>query len=178
MELIQLNNKSFQKYISSEEIAKICEEIANKINADYIGKRPLFLAVLNGSFIFAADLFRKINLQSDISFVKIASYTGTNSTGKVNNLIGINETIEGRDVIIIEDIVDTGNTLHYLLELLKEKKANTVKIATLLYKPNAYKWDYPVQYIGKSIPNAFVVGYGLDFDGYGRNLNSIYILNE
>jgi hypoxanthine phosphoribosyltransferase len=178
MELIKLNNKSFKKYLSSEELAKVCEEMASKINADYAGKRPLFLAVLNGSFIFAADLFRKINLQSDISFVKIASYAGTSSTGKVNNLIGINEEINGRDVIIIEDIVDTGNTLYFLLELLKEKNANTIKIATLLFKPTAFKWNYPVQYIGKSIPNAFVVGYGLDFNGYGRNLNSIYKLNE
>lgn len=126
----------------------------------------------------SADLFRKINLPSDISFVKIASYSGTNSTEKINNLIGINENIEGRDIIIIEDIVDTGNTLHYLFEILKEKKANTIQIATLLFKPEAYKWNYPVQYVGKTIPNVFVVGYGLDYDGFGRNLNSIYILNE
>ncbi|MCC7050857.1 MAG: hypoxanthine phosphoribosyltransferase [Bacteroidia bacterium] len=178
MEILQLNNKPFKSYISSIEIAESCTKMANQINSDYKNKRPLFLAVLNGSFIFAADLFRKINLPSDISFVKIASYSGTNSTEKINNLIGINENIEGRDIIIIEDIVDTGNTLHYLFEILKEKKANTIQIATLLFKPEAYKWNYPVQYVGKTIPNVFVVGYGLDYDGFGRNLNSIYILNE
>ncbi|MCB0409620.1 MAG: hypoxanthine phosphoribosyltransferase, partial [Flavobacteriales bacterium] len=134
--------------------------------------------VLNGSFMFIGDLMKSIDLNCMISFIKMASYEGTESTGKVNELIGLNEDIEGHDVILIEDIVDTGNTLEKLYQMLQEKKPKSIKIATLLYKPEAYKKPYKIDFVGKEIPNAFVLGYGLDYDGYGRNLSSIYVLKD
>lgn len=178
MDIITVKDKSFKPFISEEKLQESIKEVAQKINNDYKGKTPIFLGVLNGSFMFFADLLKSINLECTVSFVKLASYEGTKTTGKVNELIGLNEDIEDRDIILIEDIVDTGNTLVKLYEILTVKNPRSIKIATLLYKPEAYKKEYKIDYTGLEIPNAFVLGYGLDYDGLGRNLSSIYVLND
>lgn len=178
MDIITVKDKSFKPFISEEKLLDAVKQVALKINADYKGTRPLFIGVLNGSFMFFSDLLKSIDLECEVSFVKLTSYEGTTTTGRVNELIGLNETIEGRDIILVEDIVDTGNTLEKLYEMLTDKKPGSIKIATLLYKPEAYKKQYPIDYVGMEIPNAFVLGYGLDYDGLARNLKSIYVLNE
>jgi hypoxanthine phosphoribosyltransferase len=178
MDIITVKDKSFKPYISTEELQSSVEKVAAQINNDYKGSTPLFLGVLNGSFMFFGDLLKSIDLECTVSFVKLASYEGTTTTGVVNELIGLNEDISGRDIILIEDIVDTGNTLVKLYEILEEKKPKSIKIATLLYKPEAYTKSHNIDYVGNEIPNAFVLGYGLDYDGLGRNLSSIYVLNE
>lgn len=178
MELITVKDKSFKPYISEEDLQASIKDVATQINTDYKGSEPLFLGVLNGSFMFFADLLKSVDLECKVSFVKLASYEGTSTTGKVNELIGLSESIEGRDVIIVEDIVDTGNTLVKLHDILSKGNPKSIKIATLLYKPEAYKKDHSIDYVGLEIPNAFVLGYGLDYDGLGRNLSSIYVLNE
>jgi hypoxanthine phosphoribosyltransferase len=148
--------------------------VAKEITADMEGKQPLFICILNGSFIFAADLLKEIQLPCEVSFVKMASYAGTDTTGDVKELIGFGEEIAGRDVIIIEDIVDSGNTMEKVVQRLNESKVKSLKIATLFYKPAAYKKNIPLTYVGLEIPNDFIVGYGLDYDGLGRNLKDIY----
>jgi len=173
-----IRDKKFREMISSEDISKRIGEMAEEINRDYKGKDVVFLGILNGAFLFAADIFKKINLKARISFVKLASYQGTMSSGSVKELIGWNEDIKGMEVIVLEDIVDTGHTLELVIGELKVRKVSGVKIATLLFKPDAYKKKIPVDYIGFRIPNDFVVGYGLDYDGYGRNLPSVYTLIE
>ncbi|TXB67181.1 hypoxanthine phosphoribosyltransferase [Vicingus serpentipes] len=178
METITVKDLSFKPFISEEELDVAIKKVAQKINEDYKGKTPIFLGVLNGSFMFMGDLMKSINLDCYTSFVKMASYEGTESTGKINELIGLNEDIEGKDIILVEDIVDTGNTLVKLFDILKEKNPKSIKIATLLYKPEAYNKDHKIDYVGKEIPNAFVLGYGLDYDGLGRNLSSIYVLKD
>jgi hypoxanthine phosphoribosyltransferase len=178
MDSITVKDKSFRPYISEEEISASVDQVALAINADYKGSQPLFLGVLNGSFMFFGDLLKAIQLECTVSFVKLASYEGTNTTGIVNELIGLNEDISGRDVILVEDIVDTGNTLVKLFDSLSDKNPKSIKIATLLFKPAAYQKSYVIDYVGKEIPNDFVLGYGLDYDGLGRNLSSIYVLNE
>lgn len=150
--------------------------MAQQINTDLKNEMPLFVAVLNGSFMFAADLMKQIEIPCEISFVKMASYHGTESTGKVNELIGLNQNIEGRTVVVIEDIVDTGNTIEKLTSMLKDKKVKSFKIATALFKPSVYKKDIKIDYVGIEIPNDFVVGYGLDYDGLGRNLKDILVI--
>jgi hypoxanthine phosphoribosyltransferase len=178
MKDIKLHDKTFEIYIPETEIAKIVLNIADQINNSGIEK-PLFIAVLNGSFLFAADVIRKITIpNSEISFVKLASYEGTESTGKVNELIGLNQDLKGRNVIILEDIIDTGNTLTTLTQMIEKKEISSLKIATLIYKPEAYTKEISIDYIGKSIPNKFVVGYGLDYDEIGRNLPHIYKLKN
>ena len=178
MDIITVKDKSFKPYISEAELQDAVKKVASKINEDYKGKTPIFLGILNGSFMFFGDLLKSIDLECTVSFVKLASYEGTDSTGQVNELIGLKENIEGKDIILVEDIVDTGNTLVKLHEILSKKNPRSIKIATLLYKPEAYKKHHPIEYVGKEIPNAFVLGYGLDYDGLGRNLSSIYVLNE
>jgi hypoxanthine phosphoribosyltransferase len=178
MDIITVKDKSFKPFVSEENLQDSVKKIATKINEDYQGSTPIFLGVLNGSFMFFGDLLKSIELNCTVSFVKMVSYDGTSSTGEVNELIGLNENVEGRDIIIVEDIVDTGNTLEKLHQILSNKKAKSIKIATLLYKPEAYKKAHSIDYIGMEIPNAFVLGYGLDYDGLGRNLRSIYVLNE
>ena len=178
MDIITVKDKSFKPYISAEELQSSVEKLAAQINHDYKGNTPLFIGVLNGSFMFFGDLLKSINLECTVSFVKLTSYEGVSTTGVVNELIGLNEDISGRDIILIEDIVDTGNTLVKLYEILEEKNPKSIKIATLLYKPEAYNKSHIIDYVGKEIPNAFVLGYGLDYDGLGRNLSSIYVLNE
>ena len=175
---IQLKDKAFKPYISEGKINAAIEDIAYKINTELSGKAPLFLVVLNGSFMFAADLLRKINIPCDISFIKVASYHGVNSTGSVTELIGLTEDITGRNIVIVEDIVDTGTTMEKLFQLLQHRKVNEIRVATLLFKPEAYKKPYTINYPGLTIPNDFVVGYGLDYDGLGRNLPEIFVLDE
>jgi hypoxanthine phosphoribosyltransferase len=150
--------------------------MADEINRDFAGREVVFLGILNGAFLFAADLFKRINLKARISFVKLASYEGTKSSGSVKELIGWNEDIKDKQIIVIEDIVDTGYTLERIVGELSIRNVAGIKIATLLFKPEAYKKKIPVDYIGFEIPNDFVVGYGLDYDGYGRNLPSVYTL--
>lgn len=178
MATIKIKDLSFKPFINEEELQKVIKIVAQKINQEYKGKSPLFLGVLNGSFMFMGDLMKSIDLECLVSFVKLASYEGTESKGSVNQLIGLNESLEGRDVIIVEDIVDTGNTLEKLYQIIEEKNPKSLKIATLLYKPEAYKKEFKIDFVAKEIPNDFVVGYGLDYDGYGRNLSSIYVLNQ
>ncbi|MGL5957216.1 MAG: hypoxanthine phosphoribosyltransferase, partial [Phocaeicola sp.] len=152
--------------------------VANEINRDLAGEEPLLVSVLNGAFIFTADLMRNITLPHEVSFVRVASYEGTESTGTIKNLIGLNENIEGRSVIIVEDIVDTGFTMNYLVDALKAKNPKEVRIATLLLKPDKLKVELNIDYIAMSIPNDFIVGYGLDYDGQGRNYRDIYVVAE
>lgn len=176
MRLITIKDKQFKSYISSVKISEAVKKVAEKINKDLAGESPVFLAVLNGSFMFASDLMKEINLNCEISFVKLASYHGTSSTGTVSELIGLNQDLNGRVVIIIEDIVDTGNTLEKLVEILMSKKVKSFKVATAFFKPTAYTKKMKVDYVGIEIPNDFVVGYGLDYDGYGRNLKDVFVL--
>ena len=176
MQEVKVLDKKFRIYIPKEKLEERISEMAQQINTDLKGQDVIFIGILNGVFLFAADLFRRIDLDARISFLKLASYQGTSSTGKIKELIGWNEDITGKTVIIIEDIVDTGNTLERIVGELKLRKASGVKIATLLFKPSAYTKDIPLDYIGFEIPDNFVVGYGLDYDGYGRNLDSIYTL--
>ena len=175
---VKLLDKEFKIFIKDNEIQNIVESISTNINKLQV-KNPLFIAVLNGSFLFASDIMRKITLpDAEISFIKLSSYSGTKSTGNVNELIGLNNQIKIRNVIILEDIVDTGNTLEKIIKILKEKKVASYKIATLLFKPDAYTKNINIDYIGKSIKNDFVVGYGLDYDEIGRNLPHIYKLKN
>lgn len=174
--MVTLKDKQFKPYISSEKILEAVKQVAKKINSDLAGESPVFLAVLNGSFMFAGDLMKEINLPCEISFVKLASYHGTTSSGTITELIGLNQDLTGRTVIIIEDIVDTGNTVEKLAEILNNKKVKSFKIATAFFKPTAYTKNIKVDYVGLEIPNDFVVGYGLDYDGLGRNLKDVFVL--
>ncbi len=162
--------------ISGEDITKRIGEMAEQINRDFKDREVVFLGILNGAFLFAAELFKKIDLKARISFVKLASYEGTRSSGSVKELIGWNEEIKDFDVIILEDIVDTGHTLERIMGELKIRKAGGIKVATLLFKPDSYLKKIPIDYIGFEIPDNFVVGFGLDYDGYGRNLPAVYTL--
>lgn len=176
MTTIQLHDKTFKPYISNQEIETAIKNIADKISADYKNETPLFLGVLNGSFMFCADLLKNYNYPCEISFIKLASYQQTTSTGLVTELIGLNENLNNRTIIILEDIVDTGNTLEKIISLLQQQPIKEYKVASLFLKPDVYKKDIDVDYVGIEIPNNFIVGYGLDYDGLGRNLNSIYKL--
>jgi hypoxanthine phosphoribosyltransferase len=175
-DIIQLHDKKFIKYILSDEIDKAITEVAKQLNNDYVGEPPLILVTLNGAIVFAADLLKQLRFSSILSCIKLSSYQGTQSTNTMKTLIGLNEEVAGKRVIIIEDIVDTGKTYQTLVELLQEKGAKEIRIATLTMKPDAYKLDLPVHYIGMNIPNKFVVGRGLDYNGLGRNLTDIYQL--
>lgn len=176
MAVIRIHDKEFETYLSSESIDQRVKEMADAINKDYTGKRPLFIAILNGSFIFAADLFRHLTIEAELCFIKLASYKGMKSSGKVVTSIGLEEDIFGKDVVIVEDIVDTGKTLHRFLPKLIHQQPKSLKIATLLHKPEATEYSLKLDYVGFAIPNKFVVGYGLDYDGLGRNLKEIYQL--
>ena len=178
MNEITVLDREFSVYITEDEIQSRVSALAEKISEDLKGQDVLFFGVLNGVFLFAADLFRQINLNCQVSFIKLASYDGTASTGKIKELIGWNEDITGKTVVVLEDIVDTGATLERVIGELRLRKAADIKICTLLFKPEAYTRDIPLDYIGFEIPNNFVVGYGLDYDGYGRNLKAIYKLTK
>lgn len=173
---IQVNDKKFQPYISASEIHERVCSLAARINTDYENKRPIFIAILNGSFMFASDLFKKIKIDAEICFIKLASYKGTRSTGNVITSIGLDEPLKDRHVIILEDIVDTGNTLHIFLPQLYNQQPASLKITALLHKPAALKYPIKIDYLGFEVPNKFLLGYGLDFDGLGRNLAEIYQL--
>ncbi len=178
MKKVKILDKEFGIYLSAAEIDKAVGRVADSINEDLKGKDPLFIVVLNGAFMFASDLLKKIKLDNNITFVKLSSYSGTRSSRVVKELIGLNETVKGRTVVIIEDIIDTGLTMQRMLEILQQQEVEEVKIATLVFKPEAFKGDYPIDYIGLDIPNDFILGYGLDYDGYGRNLPDIYKIIE
>jgi len=176
--VIQIHDKKFEPFIKFEEIDQAVAKIANRMNKDLHDKKPLFIAILNGSFMFASDLFHKIDFPCEITFVKLASYSGTKSTETVRQLIGIDEDIVGRNVVLIEDIIDSGLTMERVLAQLKMIGAADIKIATLLFKPNSFKGTYPIDYVGIEIGDDFIVGYGLDYDKHGRNFKDIYKIVE
>lgn len=171
---ITLHDCEFSTYMYEEEIIARIHILAEQIEQDYAGKNPLFLAVLNGSFMFTADLMKRVNIPCEISFIRMSSYQNMQSTGSVREILGLTEEIDGRDVVVIEDIVDTGHTVNLLLQQLKAKDPASVEIITLLMKPECLQHQLDVKYVAKSIPNDFVVGYGLDYNGLGRNLRDIY----
>ena len=174
MENLLVKDKYFKKFIDASAIEAGVRNIAEAINKDYKDKNPLFLCVLNGAFIFAADLLRKIRCNCQVSFVKFASYSGTSSKGEIKTMIGLNEDLHDRHIIIVEDIIDTGLTIDHLLKELRKDKPADVRIACFCFKPDAFKKSFKIDYLAIEIPNEFVVGYGLDYDGYGRNLPHIY----
>ncbi|MDB5278864.1 MAG: hypoxanthine phosphoribosyltransferase [Ferruginibacter sp.] len=176
MPILQVNDKKFKPYISAAKINGRIKELAAEINTEYAGKRPLFIAILNGSFMFAADLFKEISIDAEICFIKLASYKGTSSTGNVITSIGLDEPLQGRHVIIIEDIVDTGTTMHKFLPQLYAQQPASLKIAALLHKPEALLHPVAIDFLGFSVPNIFLLGFGLDYDGLGRNIPEIYQL--
>ncbi|MEI8046321.1 MAG: hypoxanthine phosphoribosyltransferase [Bacteroidota bacterium] len=173
-----LKDKSFKKYITNEAIQEKIIALSAQMNTDLEGKKPLFIVVLNGAFIFASDLLKRITVDCEIAFVKLSSYHGTHSSGVVQQIIGLDLDIKGRTIVVIEDIVDTGLTLVSFLETLRKMEPAEVKIASCLLKPEAFKSKFPVDYLCFSIPNEFVVGYGLDYDGLGRNSSDIYKIVE
>ena len=176
MELLKVHDKHFKPYISAEQINEQVKRVAAEINKDYENKKPLFIAILNGAFMFASDLFKEITIEAEICFIKLASYKGVASTGQVVTAIGLDVDIVGREVIIIEDIIDTGKTLSHFLPQLKYHHPASLKIAALLHKPDALIYDIKINYLGFTVPNNFLVGYGLDYDGLGRNIKEIYQL--
>lgn len=178
MSTVKIHDKTFRTSIPESEILRRVKAVAERINHDMADKNPLFLAVLNGSFIFASDLLREITIPCEISFVKLASYAGTTSTGKVTEVIGINENLADRHIIIVEDIVDTGRTMQRMIETLGTRNPASVHICTLLVKPEKLEVDLNIEYAALEIPNEFIVGYGLDYDQQGRNLRDIYTIVE
>ncbi len=174
MQKVKVYDREFTKSISSEEIQKQVKRVAAEMNKDLESKDVIFLGILNGAFMFASDLLKNIEIDCQITFLKVASYQGTTSSGKVKRLIGINENIEGKTVVIIEDIIDSGITMDYILKQLRGYEPKEIKIATLLFKPDAFQKDFEIDYKAITIPNDFIVGYGLDYEGFGRNLEDIY----
>ena len=178
MSTIQVKDKKFKLFISSDEIQKAVCNIAEKINKDLADKNPMFICVLNGAFIFAADLYKNITIDSQITFMRMKSYDGMQTSGNVKSISGLLEDVKDRTVVILEDIIDTGYTMQSIVAQLKEKGAANIKIETLLFKPEALKVELDIDYVALSIPNAFIVGYGLDYDELGRNLKDIYVIAE
>ena len=178
MKKVRLNDKSFQLFIDSKELNDSIESLSNKINQDYSDREPIFLCVLNGAFVFAAELIKRFNHECQVSFVKLSSYQGMQSSGTINSLIGLNEDIKGKDVIIVEDIVDTGQTIANIVENILNKNPRSIEVATLLYKPKSYQKQIPIKYRAIEIGNDFIVGFGLDYNGLGRNLEEIYIIEK
>ena len=176
MSTIQVLDKTFEPYLKEAAIQEKITELAAQLNKDYAGKRPLFLSILNGSFLFTADLFKQITIEAEVSFIKLASYKGTSSTGNVITAIGLDINVKDRHIVILEDIIDTGKTLHHYLPQLDSMQPASVKIAVLLNKKEALQYPVQVDYTCFDIPNKFVVGYGLDYDGLGRNSRDIYQL--
>ena len=176
--MVQVKDKTFEVFITEQALQEQIAVLGQQISNDYAGKTPLFLAILNGAFMFAADLLKHISIPCEISFVKVASYQAMQSSGTVTELIGLSEKVTGRLVIVLEDIVDTGITMEQILGAIQTKGPESVKVATLLFKPDALQKNLSLDYVGFRIPSRFVVGYGLDYDGYGRNLPSLYVLKE
>jgi hypoxanthine phosphoribosyltransferase len=178
MSVIQLIDKKFTPFLTVSQIDEQVKRLGVELSRDYEGKKPLFIAILNGSFMFASDLFKELSIECEICFIKLASYKGTKSTGQVITSIGLDATLTDRHVIIIEDIVDTGKTLSEFLPQLINQQPTSLKIAALLHKPEALEHPLVIDYLGFNVPNKFLLGYGLDYDGYGRNLKEIYTLVE
>ena len=178
MPRVRLHDKEFELFLPEAEVNAAVDRLAGELRAKYTDKRPLFIGVLNGAFFFAAELVKRLDIECEITFVKVASYLGTKSSGRVTDLIGLNERIEGRHVVVLEDIVDTGNTVKHIMDALADHHPASISIATLLFKPDAYKQTIPIEHVAVNIPNAFVVGSGLDHDGLGRNLPGIYRIVE
>ncbi len=174
--VIQVLDKKFKPYIRAAQIQEEVARLGAQMNADYAGKNPLFIAILNGSFMFASDLFKELTVDAEICFIKLASYKGTRSTGNVITSIGLDESLKGRHVVIVEDIVDTGKTLYEFLPQLTNQQPASLRIAALLHKPEALVHPLTIDYLGFTVPNKFLLGYGLDYDGHGRNLKEIYQL--
>lgn len=176
---VKLHDRTFRVMIPATEIDAAIDKVAEKINADYADRpTPLFLGVLNGAFMFMSELMKKVDFNCELSFVKLASYAGTGSTGKVSELIGLKNNIEGRHVIIVEDIVDTGESMEHLLRSLSGHRPASIEIVTLFFKPGAFRKDFPVKYKALEIGNEFIVGFGLDYDELGRNLKDIYVVTD
>ena len=178
MDTVKIKDKSFRVSIPETEIKERVKALAEQMSKDLEGKDPLFLGVLNGSFIFAADLMREMTIPCEISFVKLASYQGTTSTGKVREVLGINEDLSGRTVVIVEDIVESGRTMRQMIESLGTRNPESVRICTLFFKPEKLKEDLNLDYVAFSIPDDFILGYGLDYDGLGRELKDVYSIVE
>lgn len=178
MSTVKVLDKEFELYLSQETIEGNIQNIANRINSDMADKNPLFLVVLNGAFMFASELFKRLTIPCEISFVKLSSYSGTASTNVVRELIGLDHSLDGRNVVIVEDIIETGHTMRYTIQKLKDLNASDVRIATLFFKPELFQYDYPIDYIAMNIDNEFIVGYGLDYNQQGRNLPNIYKIIE
>ena len=174
MKEVQILDKKFREFIPEKKIQEKINELAVQINKDFSGKEVVFIGVLNGAFMFASDLFKKIDLKAQITFIKLASYTGTSSTGAIKELIGWNEDLRNKSVIILEDIVDTGATLEHTINNLIIRNVREIRVAALLFKPESFNKQTHIDYIGFEIPNDFVVGFGLDYNGFGRNLPSVY----
>ena len=173
---IQLHDLTFEQCISKTEVQQAVNGVAVRLNDDYKNKRPVFLTVLNGAFLFSAELIKKFDCECEMSFIKVASYDGTQQSDEIFTVMGAEPSLKGRDVIVVEDIVDSGNTIETIIQILEQEEVASYKIATLFYKPEAYKKDFKLHYIGKEIPDKFIVGYGLGYDGLGRDLSEIYQL--
>ncbi|RSK36067.1 hypoxanthine phosphoribosyltransferase [Hymenobacter metallilatus] len=171
---ISLHNKQFEPYLSATELRVAIKQVATQLNQDYAGQPVLFVVVLNGSFMFAADLLKEVNLPCEVCFIRVASYQGTSSTGEVKQVLGLTEDLQGRHVVILEDIVDTGHTMRMLLDTLGAQQPASLEVATLFLKPECLQQEVQLRYVGLRIPNDFIVGYGLDFDGLGRNYPDVY----
>lgn len=178
MDDIRIHDLVFTSFISKEEIATQVAELGKRLSADYSGKNPVILGVLSGSFIFVADLARAMSIPANFAFTRLSSYSGTGSTGEVNQMLGVSEDLNGRHVVVVEDIVDTGNTIVKLDEIIRDLKPSSVEYCALFLKPEAYKKSVKIKYVGFEIPNAFIVGYGLDYEGIGRNLPAVYQLKS
>lgn len=177
MEKIKFGDKTFELSICADKIEQAVNKIALKINSELSSKQVIFIGILNGVFVFAADLLRKINFPCEITFIKLSSYQGTQTSGQVKTLIGLNENIKSKTVVLLEDIIDTGCTIESIVDEIKKYEPAEIKIASLLLKPTSYKGTIPIDYIGLEIPKDFVVGYGLDYNGFGRHLKDIYKLS-
>lgn len=177
-QIITIKDRKFESFIDFKQIEESIKKIALDINKELHDKEPIFIAVLNGSFMFVGELMKEINIPCEITFVRLASYAGIASTNNVKELLGLNEDIENRTVVVLEDIVDSGNTIVELINVLNQKKPKEIKVATLLFKPKALKREVKIDYVAIEIPNDFIVGFGLDYDGYGRNLRNIYKVLE
>ncbi len=176
--IVRVDDRNFRHYITHDRIQQSLADIAGQINIEYLDKNPLFLVVLNGAFMFASDLLKQIHIQCEVSFIRVSSYHGMESSQTISEVLGLEDNVINRDIIIVEDIIDTGITMEHLLNTVTENGVKSVKIATLLFKEGKFQKDYPIDFIGFSIPNDFVVGYGLDYNGYGRNLKDIYSVVE
>ena len=178
MKKVTLEDKHFKLFIESKKILAEIDQLCSEINAYYANKKPIFICVLNGAFLFASELIKRFDHECEVSFVKLSSYEGINSLGVVKNLIGLNENIKGRDLIIVEDIVDTGNTIDSIHNNIKTHEPKSLEVATLLFKPDAYKKNIHIKFPAINVGNEFLVGFGLDYNGIGRNLEDIYIIEE